>query len=407
MTVQEKLKVLNDTAIKSIEKQFGENSYYLGKKKMANVPTLCSTGSLSLDAALTIGGFPEGRIIEIGGQESSGKTTLTLIVIAECQRQGMLCAFLDAEQSFDPVYAHRLGVNVQDLLIMQPDTAEEGFTMAHEIIKSGVVSLLVVDSTNSMIPKRIFEGDVGESPMGAAARLFSSELPKIRTECTNHKCTAIFLSQVRSKIGVTYGSPDVVGVGNAMKFYASVRIKTSKADLSKDDLEGQTSVDVVMNVFKNKVGVPFKKAQFTLLTDAENNKFGIDYLKEVVDFAVKYEFIKKAGAWFTYGEEKFQGLPRVKDYLESNNLEYEKLKNRIIEKLKEENAKGVPDADSFSAVMEKDADDIEEAIEKKKRSRKSKDGEPLTALEGIDLSEKAIEESIKEIKEAEVVEEEK
>ena len=204
-TIKEKMKILEGGALKELHKQFGENSYYIGKKKIPTVPLICSSGSLALDESLGIGGWPAGRIVEIGGQESSGKSTLTLINIAECQRKGMLCAYIDAEQSFDAGWAYRMGVDVENLLIVQPDYCEEAFNMLRVILDSGVMGLIVVDSTNSMIPKRLFEGDPGDSGMGLAARLFSQELPIIRTKCTNTGTTVIFLSQIRSKIGIAYG----------------------------------------------------------------------------------------------------------------------------------------------------------------------------------------------------------
>ena len=207
-------------------------------------------------------------MIEIGGQESSGKSTVTLINIAEVQRNNKLCAYLDVEQSFDPIYATKLGVDVNKLLVMQPETMEDTFEVLFELLKSGVISYIVVDSTNAMIPRKMLEGDTDTAMMGKSALLMSQQLPKVVSLASANKCTVIFLSQVRSKVGVVYGSPDKIGVGEAMKFYASIRIKTKKAEIEKDadGVEGQSSVDVILDVFKNKVGVPFKKAQFTLLT---------------------------------------------------------------------------------------------------------------------------------------------
>jgi len=371
LSVKEKLKILQNTAIKDLEKKFGENSYFFGDKKIPKVPLVCSSGSLSLDTALCIGGFPEGRIIEIGGQESSGKSTLTLINIAEVQKSDKLCAYIDAEQSFDPVWAARMGVDVDKLLVTQPDTAEEAFEQLYAILDSGVVSYIVVDSTNSLIPKRLFEGEVGDASMGLAARILSQELPKVRTKCTNTKCTVVFLSQVRSKIG-GYGNPDVIGIGNAMKFYASIRIKTSKAELEKDDGDqGQSSVDVIMNIFKNKVGVPYKKASFTLLTGLDG-KYGIDNIKEIIEYAVRYEIVKKAGAWFTFESDRFQGMANIRKYFEENPSQLNRIKSIVMEKLQKEREELQTIAANTNFDNELDKA-IEENSEGKTRKRRTKE----------------------------------
>jgi len=384
--VKEKMKILEGGALKELHKTFGENSYYIGKKTIPQVPLICSSGSLNLDEALGIGGWPAGRIIEIGGQESSGKSTLTLINIAECQRKGMLCAYVDAEQSFDPGWAAKLNVDVENLLVVQPDYCEEAFNMLRVILDSSVMSLVVVDSTNSMIPKRLFEGDPGDSGMGLAARIFSQELPIIRTKCTNTGTTVIFLSQVRSKIG-GYGNPDVIGVGNALKFYSSIRIKTSKAEVEKTDEEGQEKVDVNMSIFKNKVGIPFKKASFTLNT-GKDGEYGIDTMKELIEYAIRYEMVKKAGSWFSYmpvggAEEKLgQGMPNVKKFFKENPVVFEKVRGDILQKIQDARnvAVGVT-PDSFNSVMS--------AVEDKPKRRSKK--------------EEAVEEKVLDIKEAELI----
>lgn len=365
--VKEKIKKLENGALKELQKQFGENSFYIGKKKIPNVPLICSSGSLALDEALGIGGWPAGRIIEIGGQESSGKSTLTLINIAECQRKDMLCAYIDAEQSFDPVWAQKMGVDVENLLVVQPDYCEEAFNMLRVILDSGQMGLVVVDSTNSMIPKRLFEGDPGDAGMGLAARLFSQELPIIRTKCTNTGTTVIFLSQIRSKIGVMYGSPDVIGVGNAMKFYASIRIKTSKAELEKTDEEGQEKIDVNMSIFKNKIAVPFKKASFTLMT-GKDGQYGIDTKKEIINYAIKYDIVKKAGSWYSYGDEKLgQGMNNVKKFFDDNPEIFSTVKSTILNKIQENRQKDTSiTADSF-------ANKIQELTDEKPKRRSKKD----------------------------------
>jgi recombination protein RecA len=388
---QSKLKILQDTGLKNIAKKYGENSYFLGEKTIPKVPLICSSGSLSLDNALCIGGFPEGRIIEIGGQESSGKSTLTLINIAECQRNGKLCAYIDVEQSFDAIYAKRLGVDVHSLTILQPDTMEETFEMLFDLINSKVLSYIVVDSTNAMIPRKMLEGDTDTAMMGKSALLMSQQLPKVMSLASSNKCTVVFLSQVRSKVGVVYGSPEKIGVGEAMKFYASVRIKTSKTEQQKDDgEEGQSSIDVVMTVFKNKVGVPFRKAQFTLLTGYEG-KYGIDTTKEVIDFAIKYDIVKKAGSWYSYGEERIgQGINNVRKYFEDNDQLFQTIKSTIIKKLEEEREKAMQIEDSFSSKMQ----EIAEESKPKRRGKKSEEDE---ISETVDME-------IGEIKEAEVIE---
>ena len=368
MDVNEKLKILKSTTLKNLEKKLGENSYYLGDKKIPKVPLICSTGSLALDNAVGIGGFPAGRIIEIGGQESSSKSTLTLINIAEIQRQGKLCAYIDAEQSFDPSWAKKMGVNVKELLIIQPDTAEEAFETLYEIMDSGVVSYVVVDSTNALIPRCVFESDTaGDATMGKGARIISGELPKVQRKCTQHNCTVVFISQIRASMDKYH--PEVIGIGNAMKFWASLRLKTTRAEIEKDDgEEGQSRVDVKVNVFKNKIAVPFKKAQFTLYT-GENGKFGIDTNKEILEFAVKYDIIKKAGAWFTYGDNRFQGFEKVQIFFKENANLFEVIRNQIVTKFEEEREKGQSADDSFDSTMEKLVTELDE---KPKRARKTK-----------------------------------
>jgi recombination protein RecA len=365
---EEKLKILRKKTLPALDKKFGENSYYIGAKKIPKVPLICSTGSLSLDSAVGIGGFPAGRIIEIGGQESSSKTTLTLINIAEIQRKGMLCAYIDAEQSFDPAWAQKMNVNVDELLISQPDTAEEAFETLYEIMDSGVVSYIVVDSTNALIPRCVFESDTaGDSTMGKGARIISGELPKVQRKCTEHSCTVVFISQIRASMDKYH--PEVVGIGNAMKFWATLRLKTTRAEIEKDDgEEGQSKVDVKINVFKNKIAVPFKKAQFTLLT-GENGKYGIDTDKEVLEFAIKYDIVKKAGSWFSYGEERLgQGVDNVKKFFTENPNIFTTVKEQIYARFESDRQKG-ESAGSFNSAL---TEAVEEN-EKPTRKRKIKD----------------------------------
>lgn len=362
----QKMESLKKNTLPGLEKKFGANSYFFGEKIIPQVPLICSSGSLSLDLALCIGGFPEGRIIEIGGQESSGKSTLTLINIAECQRNEKVCAYLDVEQSFDPVYAARLGVDVKNLLVLQPETMEETFEILFDLLNSKVISYIVVDSTNAMIPKKMLEGDTDTALMGKSALLMSQQLPKVVSLASTNSCTVCFLSQIRSKIGVVYGDPTKIGVGEAMKFYASVRIKTSKSEVVKNEDEGQSSIDVVMNVIKNKVGVPFRKAQFTLLTGLEG-KYGIDTIKEIIDFGIKYEFITKSGSWYSLGEERIgQGIANVKKFFEDRPEILNDIKMSVIERITEERKKALSIPDSF-------VNKIEDAVEAKPKRRNKKD----------------------------------
>jgi recombination protein RecA len=390
---QNKLKILQDTGLKNIAKKYGENSYFLGEKTIPKVPLICSSGSLSLDQALCIGGFPEGRIIEIGGQESSGKSTLTLINIAEIQRNGKLCAYIDVEQSFDTIYARRLGVDVKSLTILQPDTMEETFEMLFDLINSKVLSYIVVDSTNAMIPRKMLEGDTDTAMMGKSALLMSQQLPKVVSLASSNACTVVFLSQIRSKVGVVYGSPEKIGVGEAMKFFCTQRIKTSKTEQQKDDgEEGQSSIDIVMTVIKNKVGVPFRKAQFTLLTGLEG-KYGIDTTKEIIDFAIKYDIVKKSGSWYSLGDERLgQGINNVRKYFEENTNIFQTVKTTIMSKLEEERNKAVEIADSFVNKI----DEVVEEIKPKRRGKKEEN--VIDAVESIEeVQEKT------EIKDAEII----
>jgi len=382
---EEKLKILRNTTLKALDKKNGENSYFLGKMKIPKVPLICSTGSLDLDRAVGIGGFPLGRIIEISGQESSSKSTLTLINIAEVQKKGMLCAYIDAEQSFDPSWAMKMGVNVDELLITRPDTAEDAFEELYAVLDSGVVSYIVVDSTNALTPKRVFESDTaGDATMGLAARILSQELPRVQRKCTENNCTVVFISQIRATMDKYH--PEAIGIGNSMKYWSSIRIKTSRAEIEKDDGEdGQSKMDVKCNVFKNKIAVPFKKAQFTLLT-GENGRYGIDTTKEVIDFGIRFEFVKKTGGWYQLPgmDSKLNGLVLVYKYFEEHPEEFISLKSQVSSKLQEMSEEEVSvSTNSFDAEMVKLQDEV---VEKPTRKRKSKD-EPNTNLEEVVVTE--------------------
>jgi len=312
-----------------------------------------------------------------------GKSTLTLITIAECQRNNKVCAYLDIEQAFDPTYAQKLGVDTDNLLISQPENMEDTFDILHSLINSKMVDYIIVDSTNAMLIKRISDGEVGESNMGRSGLIMSQELPKVVVGCSNTGCTVIFISQLRSKIGVTFGSNEVIGVGNAMRFQASIRIKVSKSEQVKSDDEGQESIDINALIFKNKVSAPYKKATFTLLT-GKDGLYGIDIYKEILDYAVKFEIVKKAGAWFSYGEEKWQGEKNVCNFLRQNDIVFKEIKEKVIQKIKEKNDKlAKPIEGSFADIKAKQE-------EEKKQKKKSKSGEP--EMEEIAIESPAVEE---------------
>ncbi|MCE2571416.1 recombinase RecA [Motilimonas eburnea] len=299
-------------ALGQIEKQFGKGSIMRlgdGAAAMLDIESV-STGSLGLDVALGIGGLPYGRIVEIYGPESSGKTTLTLQAIAEAQRQGKTCAFIDAEHALDPIYARKLGVNVDELLISQPDTGEQALEICDMLVRSGAVNLVVIDSVAALTPKAEIEGDMGDSHVGLQARLMSQALRKLTGNIKQTNCLCIFINQIRMKIGVMFGSPETTTGGNALKFYASVRLDIRRIGAVKegDEVVGnETRVKVV----KNKVSPPFKQAEFQILYGG-----GINRLAEIIDLGVKEKLVEKAGAWFSYKGDKIgQGKANACRYL--------------------------------------------------------------------------------------------
>jgi len=297
-------------ALSQIERQFGKGSIMkLGDNKSMDVETI-STGSLGLDIALGAGGLPMGRIVEIYGPESSGKTTLTLEVIAEAQRNGKICAFIDAEHALDPVYAEKLGVDINELLISQPDTGEQALEICDMLTRSGAVDVIVVDSVAALTPKAEIEGDIGDSHMGLAARMMSQAMRKMTGNLKNSNTMLIFINQIRMKIGVMFGSPETTTGGNALKFYASVRLDIRRIGAVKngDEIVGnETRVKVV----KNKIAPPFKQAEFQILYGQ-----GINNLGELIDLGVKHEFVEKAGAWYSCNGERIgQGKANAAKYL--------------------------------------------------------------------------------------------
>ena len=302
-----------DTAISQIEQSYGKGSIMkLGDNKQVDVDVI-SSGSIGLDIALGIGGLPRGRIIEIYGPESSGKTTLALHVAAEAQKIGGVCAFVDAEHALDPVYAKKLGVNVEDLLISQPDAGEQALEIADTLVRSGAVDVLVIDSVAALVPRAELEGDMGDTHVGLQARLMSQALRKLTSSISKSRTTVIFINQIRMKIGVMYGSPETTTGGNALKFYASVRLDIRRIGQIKDgeDVTGnQTRVKVV----KNKVAPPFRVVEFDIMYGE-----GISYLGELVDLGVKSGVVEKSGSWYSYGSERIgQGRENAKAYLSEN-----------------------------------------------------------------------------------------
>lgn len=302
-----------ETALGQIEKQFGKGAVMrLGQSQAMQVDAI-STGSLSLDLALSIGGFPRGRIIEIFGPESSGKTTLALHCIAEAQKKNGYAAFIDVEHALDPVYAAALGVDVDSLLVSQPDTGEQALEITESLIRSGAIDVIVVDSVAALVPKAEIEGEMGDSHVGLQARLMSQALRKLAGAISKSNCVAIFINQLREKVGIVYGNPEVTTGGRALKFYSSVRIDIRKIETLKSGSEiigSRTRAKVV----KNKIAPPFREAEFDVMYGS-----GISREGELLDLAVKLDIVKKSGSWFSYKDNKIgQGRDKVKEYFKEN-----------------------------------------------------------------------------------------
>ncbi|MDF3856574.1 recombinase RecA [Paracoccus sp. P2] len=300
-----------DSALAQIERQFGKGSIMkLGADNPVAEIEATSTGSLGLDIALGIGGLPKGRIIEIFGPESSGKTTLTLHVVAEEQKKGGVCAFVDAEHALDPQYAKRLGVNLDELLISQPDTGEQALEIVDTLVRSGAVSLVVVDSVAALTPKSEIEGDMGDMQMGSQARLMSQAMRKLTASIGRSNCMVIFINQIRMKIGVIFGSPETTTGGNALKFYASVRLDIRRTGSIKDRDE-VTGNATRVKVVKNKVAPPFREVEFDIMYGE-----GISKVGELIDLGVKAGVVEKSGSWYSYGDERIgQGRENAKQFL--------------------------------------------------------------------------------------------
>lgn len=336
-------------AMSQIERQFGKGTVMrLGEAAHEDIPAV-STGSLGLDIALGIGGLPKGRIVEIYGPESSGKTTLTLQVIAECQRQGGTAAFIDAEHALDPQYAAKLGVDVENLIVSQPDTGEQALEVADMLVRSGAVDVLIVDSVAALTPKAEIEGDMGDHHVGLQARLMSQALRKLTGNIKNANCLVIFINQIRMKIGVMFGNPETTTGGNALKFYSSVRLDIRRVGSVKDGDEvigSETRVKVV----KNKVAPPFKQAEFQILYGQGINRHG-----EIIDISVNEGFVEKSGAWYSCNGEKIgQGKANAIRYLQ----EHPELSNELEQKIRQIYLQGPPEARKQTATVV-DGDDVD------------------------------------------------
>ena len=323
---QQKMKALM-AAMQKIEKDFGKGSIMkLGEEKIENVEVI-PTGSIGLNAALGVGGYPKGRIIEIYGPESSGKTTLAIHAIAECQKAGGIAAFIDAEHAFDRFYAEKLGVDINNLYISQPDNGEQALEIADQLIRSSAIDILVVDSVAALTPKKEIEGDMGDSAVGLHARLMSQALRKLTGTIAKTKTTCIFINQLREKIGVMFGNPETTTGGNALKFYASVRIDVRKSNTPIKDGDTAIGSQVKVKVVKNKVAPPFRKAEFEILYGEGISKTG-----EIVDLAVEHNIIQKSGSWFNYdGAKLAQGRDAVKAVLKDNPELCEELEAKILQ----------------------------------------------------------------------------
>ena len=322
---KEKLKALQLTMDK-IEKSYGKGSIMrMGDKAIEDVPAI-SSGSIALDVALGVGGYPKGRVIEIFGPESSGKTTLAIHAIAEAQKAGGIAAIVDAEHAFDPYYAKKLGVNIDELLISQPDSGEQALEITDNLIRSGAIDIIVIDSVAALTPKAELEGEMGDSKMGLQARLMSQALRKLTANINKTKTCCIFINQLREKIGVMFGNPETTTGGNALKFYSSVRLDIRKIGLIKDGEEVQGN-NVRVKVVKNKVAPPFRKAEFDIFYGEGISKSG-----EIIDLGVNYNIIKKSGSWFSYGDTKLgQGRESVRSLIVDNPELAQELETKIIE----------------------------------------------------------------------------
>ncbi len=327
MAADDKLKVLK-LALDKIEKDYGKGSIMMLGDKQKEKMDVISTGSIGLDVALGVGGLPQGRIVEIYGPESSGKTTIAIHTIAESQKKGGICAIIDAEHAFDASYARKLGVDVDNLIISQPDYGEQALEIADRLISSGAVDVVVIDSVAALVPKGELEGEMGESKMGLQARLMSQALRKLTATISRTGCCCIFINQLREKIGVMFGNPETTTGGNALKFYASVRLDIRRISQIKD---GDTASGnrTRVKVVKNKVAPPFRQVEFDIIFGE-----GISKVGEIIDMGVELGFVQKSGSWFSYGDTKIgQGRDAVKTFLQDNQGVMDEIEGKIRESL--------------------------------------------------------------------------
>ena len=324
----EKKDALLEDAIKQIEKQYGKGSIMkLGERAAVDVDAI-SSGSIKIDEALGIGGYPKGRIIEIYGPESSGKTTLALHAIAEVQKKGGRAAYIDAENAIDPHYAKNLGVNIDELILSQPDSGEQGLQIAEMLIKSGAIDIIVIDSVAALVPQAELDGEMSDSQVGLQARMMSKAMRKLSGVMNRSECTAIFINQLREKVGIMFGNPETTPGGRALKFYASVRLDIRRSEAIKNGTE-IIGNKVNVKVVKNKVAPPFKTASIEIMYGE-----GISYVAELLDLCVDHEIFKKSGAWFSYNGEKIgQGKEAAKNFLKSNPELMEELSAKLKEKM--------------------------------------------------------------------------
>lgn len=351
-TPEEKKKAL-DTAISQLEKKLGKGTIMkMGENPRLNVSAV-STGSLSLDLALGIGGLPKGRIIEIYGPESSGKTTLALHAIAEVQKTGGEAAFIDAEHALDPIYAKNLGVNIDELLVSQPDSGEQALEICDALVRSGAIDIIVIDSVAALVPQQEIDGDMGAAHVGSQARLMSQALRKLSGTIAKTNCIVIFINQLREKIGVMYGNPETTTGGRALKFYASVRIEIRKSESLKNGSEVYGN-RVKCKVVKNKVAPPFKTAEFDILYGT-----GISKTSEVLDMGVELGVIEKSGAWFYYNSERLgQGRDNARAALENDPALEAEISAKVMEKAKDKTA-GEDSLDAALDALDEDEDDLD------------------------------------------------
>ena len=367
-------KVALDKALKSIEKEFGKGSIMrMGDMADMQISTIPS-GSLALDEALGVGGYPRGRIVEVYGPESSGKTTVALHAVAEVQKRGGTAAYIDAENALDPVYATHLGVNIDDLLLSQPDTGEQGLQIADALVTSGAIDMVVIDSVAALVPRAEIEGEMGDTHVGLQARLMSQALRKLSGTINKTKTIAIFINQIREKVGVMFGNPEVTPGGRALKFYATIRLEVRRAEQIKDgtNIIGNR---VRIKVVKNKVAPPFKRAEVDIMYGK-----GISQSGELVDMAVEKDIINKSGSWYSYGEERIgQGRENAKAYLEEHADVYQEVAKKV------RDAYGIPE-DGAATNEEESSKDKKADSTDKKAAEKDNDKAKSKAIDNIDLN---------------------